>query len=352
MTLGVWWSLLRENRFAIDLPYWPRASFQTAVAVMNSGFARREVAAYGRIVAAAAVQPPLFILGHWRHGTTHLHNLLSLDPQFAFPTLYQTLYPRTFLTTEALIPRLGSPLLLRTRPHDNVAIDFGVPNEDELAILNDSGLSPYLSWAFPKRADYYDRFLTFKDASEVELARWRTSLLLFLKKLALKYDRPLVLKSPPHTARIRLLLDLFPTARFVHIRRDPFTVFRSTRHMYETTMRYWRLQSPPDGGEDDRILRVYREMYDAFFDQRPLIPAGQFAEVSYEDLERDPISQAEGVYVTLGLPGFDAARPRLEGYLGSIARYRKNQHPGLPDPIRQRVSQEWGRCFDEWGYAR
>src|SRR3954469_14459801 len=173
MTHGVWWSLLRQTRFAIAPPYWPRASFQTAVAVINSGFARSEDGAYGRKVSAATIKPPLFILGHWRHGTTHLHNLLSLDPQFAFPTLYQTLYPRTFLTTEGIIPRLGSPLLLRTRPHDNVAIDFGVPNEDELAILNDSGLSPYLSWAFPRHADYYDRFLTFRDASEDEVARWR-----------------------------------------------------------------------------------------------------------------------------------------------------------------------------------
>jgi hypothetical protein len=352
MTFGTWWLLLRQNRFAIDPPYWPRASFQTAVAAMNSGFANRADAAYGRKVASATIQPPLFILGHWRHGTTHLHNLLSLDPQFAFPTLYQTLYPRTFLTTEALIPRLGSPLLLRKRPHDNVAIDFGVPNEDELALLNDSGLSPYLSWVFPRRVDHYDRFLTFKDASEVELARWRTSLLLFLKKLTFKYGRPLVLKSPPHTARIRLLLDLFPAARFVHIRRDPFTVFRSTKHMYAATMRYWRLQSPPDGDEDNRILRVYREMYDAFFDQQDMIPAGQFVEISYEDLERDPISQVETIYEALGLTGFDALRPRLEGYLGSIAGYRKNTHAELPESIRQRISQEWGRSFEEWEYVR
>jgi hypothetical protein len=125
MTFGAWWSLLRENRFAIDPPYWPRTSFQTAVSVLNSGFARIEDVAYGQMVATATIQPPLFILGHWRQGTTHLHNLLALDPQLAYPTLYQTLYPRTFLTTEGVIPRLGSPLLLRTRPHDNVGIDIG-----------------------------------------------------------------------------------------------------------------------------------------------------------------------------------------------------------------------------------
>ena len=70
------------------------------------------------------------------------------------------------------------------------------------------------------------------------------SLVRFLAKLSTDYNRPLVLKSPPHTGRIRLLLELFPDARFVHIRRDPYTVFRSTRHMYATTMRFWQLQVP------------------------------------------------------------------------------------------------------------
>ncbi len=38
--------------------------------------------------------PPLFILGHWRSGTTYLHNLIVRDDQSARPTLYQVLFPR------------------------------------------------------------------------------------------------------------------------------------------------------------------------------------------------------------------------------------------------------------------
>ena len=47
-----------------------------------------------------------------------------------------------------------------------MALDFGVPNEDELALCVDTGLSPYLGWAFPRQADFYDRFLTFGDATD------------------------------------------------------------------------------------------------------------------------------------------------------------------------------------------
>jgi hypothetical protein len=350
MTAGTWRAVLEQNRFAIDPRYWPRAAFQTAVAALNRRFAHREEQSFGARVEATRVHPPVFILGHWRHGTTHLHNLLSLDPQFTFPTLYQTLYPGTFLTTETFVPRLGGFLLLRRRPHDNVALNFGVPNEDELALCVDSGLSPYLAWAFPRDAAFYDRFLTLRAATEDERTRWRRSLVRFLKKVTLKYDRPIVLKSPPHTGRIGLLLELFPAARFVHIRRDPATVFLSTMHMYKKTMCYWRLQRAPSAGFEERIIAGYRTMYDVFFEEQTQIPAGQFCEVAYEDLIRAPIAVVETLYEALCLPGNAAVRPRLEDNLAAIGRYEANTHPALPQPVRQRIEREWRRSFEAWGY--
>ena len=93
-------------------------------------------------------------------------------------------------------------------------------------------------------------------------------------------------------------------------------------------------------------------MYDAYFEERGLIPEGRLCEVGYEDLERDPVGVVGSVYESLGLSGFEDVRPRLEGYLGSIAGYRKNRHDDLPEPLRRRIADEWGRSFDEWGYDR
>jgi hypothetical protein len=351
MTAQTWWSLLRQSRFAIDPSYWPRAAFQTAVSAINQRFAGREENSFGPRIKLTPVQPPVFILGHWRHGTTYLHNLLSLDTQLAFPTLFQTLYPQTFLTTENFIPRLGSFLLLPRRPHDNVVLGFGVPNEDELALCALSGLSPYLTWALPREAAYFDRFLTLRETTDDERARWRCALVYFLKKLTLNYDRPIVLKSPPHTARTRLLLDLFPCGRFIHIRRDPHVVFQSTLHMYRKTMCYWQLQRPLTPGFEDRILAVYRAMYDAFFEERALIPPGQFCEVAYEELVRAPIDQVEAIYDALGLAGFGVVRTRMQEYLDAIGGYKRNTHAPLTGTHRERVHREWRRSFEEWGYT-
>ena len=91
-----------------------------------------------------------------------------------------------------------------------------------------------------------------------------------------------VLKSPPHTARIRLLLEIFPNARFLHIRHDPHTVFRSTVHMLASISPYWSLYSCWQMGTEEalveRVLTTYRVMYDAFFEQRELVPSGRFYE--------------------------------------------------------------------------
>jgi len=352
MTLGNWWAVLRRHRFAIDLKHLPRALLQTTVSASNSVSARIERGRFGRRIEAARVEAPLFILGHYRSGTTHLHNLLALDPQFAAPTLFQVLNPHTFLSTERWAAPVADRLVVRRRYQDAMALGVGVPSEDEFASCTMTGLSPYMAWCFPGDGADYDRYLTFRDAQESEVGRWKHALTTFLKKLTLRYGRPLVLKSPPHTARIRLLLGLFPDARFVHIHRDPYVVFRSTRHLIRAVQPLYHLREGPAQDGDDRIISVYTEMYDAYFEKRRVIPEGRLCEISYEDLEHEPVGVVGSIYESLGLPGFEDIRPRLEGYLGTIVGYRKNRHGELPEELRRRIAHEWGRSFDEWGYDR
>jgi LPS sulfotransferase NodH len=352
MTLGDWWALLRRHRFAVDLKHSPRALIQTAVSASNSAGAGMERRRYGERIEAARVEAPLFILGHYRSGTTHLHNLLALDPQFAAPNFFQVLNPHTFLSTERWAAPVVDRLMVRRRYQDEMALAAGVPSEDEFATCTMTGLSPYMGWCFPEDGAIYDRYLTFRDVPEDEILRWEGALTTFLKKLTVRYGRPLVLKSPPHTARIRRLLGLFPNARFVHIHRDPYLVFRSTRHTIRAVQSLYQLREAPLQDGEDRILSAYTEMYAAYFEERGLIPGGRISEVAFEALEREPIGVVQSIYEALGLSGFADLRPRLEGYLGTVAGYRKNRHDELPEPLRRRIAHEWGRSFDEWGYER
>ncbi|HWB14155.1 MAG TPA: sulfotransferase [Pirellulales bacterium] len=192
--------LLRNSHFVVRPRYGLRCLSAVGASVANSIHSRIEQQAFGRCLPQQTIPPPLFILGHWRSGTTYLHNLLSQDDRFAFPNLYQVLYPHTFLTTEAVNARLMSFLVPRTRfGIDNVAISWAAPYEDEFAIAIMSGLSPYVTMALPRKQPYYDRFLTLRDASPDELIHWRATLTSFLKKLTWKHGRPLILKvARPH----------------------------------------------------------------------------------------------------------------------------------------------------------
>jgi hypothetical protein len=350
-TFGDSWRLLRMNRFAVDARYWPRAMLLTGLSVTNSVNAMFEQHWFRRQIDATHVRPPLFILGHYRSGTTHLHNLLSVDAQFTYPTLLQSLYPHTFLTTGAMLRPIMNSLMLPTRALDNMFQGTDSPAEDEFALCSATSLSPYMAWVFPRSSANYDRYLTFREVPAHELDLWKTAFVWFLKKLTLVSDRPLLLKSPPHTARIRLLLELFPGARFVHIHRHPYTVFLSNRHAWKTGPPFWQLQRYDRHDADQQIIDTYKTMYDAYFEERALIPPGQFCEVAFESLERQPLQQIERIYQTLGLSGFPAARASLETYLRSIVGYRKNEYAMLPDPLRQQISNAWARSFSEWDYA-
>lgn len=354
ITAGKWLRLLREVDFDVDAIYAHRLAFISLMSLNNSLWAALEGLLYDKkIEAVKSIHPPLFVLGHWRSGTTHLHNLLCQDvDQFAYPNTYQAVNPYTFLTTENLNTKLFGWLLPPTRPMDNMALSFKEPQEDELGLSMISLRSPYLGITFPRLESRFADYLTFERAEPEARAAFKEALLWFIRKLTLKYDKPIVIKSPSHTGRVKLLLELFPDARFIHIHRHPYEVFLSSQRYHDTAVWYTYLQRPDRSRVDDEILRRYVDLYDGYFAGVNEIPAGQFHEIRFDDLERQPLEEMRKSYAALALPGFERAEPNLKRYIDSLQGYQKNSHPQLPEALRQRVANEWGRSFDRWGYGR
>ena len=350
ITLADWLRLLRENRFSVDIRYLLRAVAISFAAAGNSVYQCYEQWRFGRRWKDLPVPSPLFVLGHWRSGTTHLHYLLGQDDRFAFPNFYQVFYPLTFLSTEKWLSALTAFLLPEHRAYDNVRLELKVPCEDEFAMCVSGFLSPYLTGVFPRQAEHYDQFLTFRNAAPQAVEEWKTRLRQFFQKLMLRYGKPLILKSPAHTGRIKLLLDMFPDAKFIHIHRHPYTVFQSIVHTYKTGLPFGRLQRTDDFDWTARAIRQYKELYDAFFEELGLIAAGHFHERNFEALEKDPVGEIRKLYEALGLPEFGKVEPILRAYVGSVSGYRKNTFPELAPDVRQQIASEWRRGFEEWGY--
>src|SRR5262249_5529474 len=152
-----------------------------------------------------------------------------------------------------------------------------------------------------------------------ERAEWKEKLLIFLRMLcAFSSARPL-LKNPCNTGRIEMLLELFPAAKFIHLRRDPYRVYQSNMHNAREGFSLLQFQNPSSWREmEERFLDRYAAVENRFYITASQLPSQQVVEVRYEDLDVDPIRQIERIYHELGITLTAGYRARILSYLGSI----------------------------------
>ena len=351
MTLPAYARLLWRNRFAVGPKRIGMALLMGAITPLNSFLALLQTVCYGRRIARTTIdQPPIFILGHWRSGTTLLHELLVLDRRHTFPDNYACFAPGHFVLTGSVFPRVLRFFFPSRRPTDNMAIGFDRPQEDEFALCNLGARSPYLSWAFPNRPPQDQQYLTLEGLSPAALEAWKRSFLWFLKSVTAREPKRLVLKSPAHTARVRVLLELFPEARFVHIVRDPYVLFPSTVNLWRRLSKDEGFQTPRYEGLEEHVFDTLLRMYEAFERDRPLIPPGHLAEVRYEELVADPIGQMRRIYEELDLGGFEEVLPALEKYVAGQAGYKPNRYQIAPE-LRDEIRRRWGSYMVRYGYG-
>ena len=337
-------SLLQPNNYGALL----KLSF---LAMRNSIYMRKEKTAFAEKIEKTEIKrSPLFILGHWRSGTTLLHRLLSKDPQFAYPNMYEVYNPHTFLTTQPLVEEHLKNLPAEKRPMDNMVMQFSDPAEDEFAISLLSLKSPLIGWALPKREAYFDRYLTMHHISEEERQEWKKVFVHFLKKLTFKYNRQLLLKSPHHTARVKTLLEIFPDAKFIHLRRNPYDIFRSTVSLYKNTVSGLALQRRNLEADIQTIITRFKAIYDSYFVEKLTIKENHLVEIAFEDLEKDFEGEVKKIYGGLNLNGWEDYRPLLSKFLKDMPKHEKNVHPPIEDKWRKEINRSWASSFGEWGY--
>jgi hypothetical protein len=236
------------------------------------------------------------------------------------------------------------------RRMDNVPISLDTPAEDEFALCLTGTPSPYLDMAFPNRPQIYRKYLDMVGVSPRDRAAWKRSWRRFLQRLTYRRPGRLLLKSPTHTARIKLLLEVFPDARFVHIVRNPYVVFSSTHKMILAMTTELSLQEPPFPALDEEIFTGYLQLMGRLEEDRGLIAPARFYQVRYEDLTADPLNQVRAIYDHLDLGGFEQQRPRLERYLARLGSYQTNRYELAPE-LRAEITKRWGHFIRKYGYA-
>ncbi len=346
-----WIKLLVRNRFAVAPRYWYVAAIVTVVSFGHTLLRLFQGAVYGRDVRRTPFPaPPIFIIGHWRTGTTLLHELLIQDERFGYPNTYECFTPCHFLLSERIFTKLFWFLMPSRRPMDNMQMGFDRPQEDEFALSLLGAGSPYDMIAFPNHRPQGQAFLDLREVAPRPLRRWRRTFRAFLRQVTYKTRKRLVLKSPPHTARIPVLRQMFPGALFLHIVRDPYVVFASTVNLWRRLFEAHGLQVPTGAGIEEYVLDTFVRLYERLEEGRRMLEPTQFYELRYEDLVRDPVVEMRKLYDHFGLDGFDAYLPRLERYLATIKGYETNRYE-MTSAQREAVTRRWGDVIGRYGYG-
>ena len=281
-----------------------------------------------------------------------MHHLLACDSRFSVVALKHCVLPTAFLTLGQTVERRLAGRLPDTRRVDRIALSLETPQGDDFLLAGVSDLSIYHAYAFPENAErVFRRAILFEGVSRRERERWQQQYRQLLQRVAADTGRSLPLcRNASNTARIPLILDMFPRARFVHLSRHPVATYAAQQQRWRGLIQTWGLQDADEDRLRELTLLMYPLMMQRYLEDRERIPPGQLVDVKYEDLNKNPEPELKRVYEVLKLDGFAQIRSRM---LETAARMANSLggHDREPDvESTKRVARDWRFAFEPLGY--
>jgi len=315
-----------------------------------------EMAIYNRKISQHTVaKPPVFILGFYRSGTSYLHEFFTQDDRFGYHSNFQMMFPEIMLSSERwMSPAFDSifRLFKLEDPVHRVPLSLRFPGEEDGAMT--TSLSPrgaVWGYFFPnKMIDYFNKYVLFENIRASEIEAWKQEYVFLLKKISLaNHNKQLVLKSPPNTARIKLLLSLFPDAKFVFIHRNPYEVYASNKKFWKVTHKIYALGGTKAVDINSIILDTYTKTMNQYLLEKQVIPEGQLMELAYDDFIKSPVTSIKTAYETLQLNDFHYCENKMISFAGRQKEFKPIDHKLAPDELRM-VSKKLEPLIRHWNY--
>ncbi|MDE0839029.1 MAG: sulfotransferase [Kiritimatiellae bacterium] len=306
----------------------------------------------GKIQKTPIKEAPVFIIGHWRSGTTHLHNVISQDKRFGYLTTLQAVFPTcsVLLSRNKSLKNLVAGLIPEKRMMDNMKMHVDFPQEEEFSVSCITTSSHHCNH-FPKTIrSSFDKYVLF-NVSDSEKREWKRAYMSVIKKASfMAGGRRLILKNPYNTARIKMLLELFPDAKFIHIYRNPYNIYVSALHDFIKEAEEMALQNFTEQDFAALCYELYGKLMKTYYDSRHLVPKGNLTEVAYEDLEQNPMREVARMYSELGLKLTPEANRDISSYVSSLKDYKKNKYT-FSDTLAREITEKWGDFIKRLKYS-
>lgn len=261
-----------------------------------------------------AIKGPLIITGIPRTGTTVLHKLLSMDPQFQGLEMWLTSFPM------ARPPRAtwdANPLYQATvaglegfyamAPHFRAIHNMVADEVDEcLEVLKQSFVSNRYGSTF--RLPAYDAWWLAQD--ERPAYRYYADVLRLVG--ANDSDKRWLLKNPGHVWSLDALLEQFPDACVVQTHRDPAKAIPSVCSTLETTRTLEAGVAPDPRELGQRESALWSEAMRRSMAVRDRHPTNRFFDVDHRAFHADPLGTVRRIYAHFGLDLSALAEARMK----------------------------------------
>ncbi len=347
---GKLFRLLARNGFSLYPKYLFRILFLTQGSLFASIFNRLENMKLAKKLKNYSMpDDPIFIIGHWRTGTTLLHQLMALDEKLVTPSVFQVAAPGSFLISEKYYKPIMSKVMKPTRPMDNVKLDVSLPQEDEYALIKLTLDSPLEKLIFPKNKKYF--LLDAADFYPMKIDQWKNAFGNFCHRLSFTTRKRLLLKNPFHSMRIPLMLEMYPNAKFIHIHRHPFEVVPSTIHMWNIVGKENVLKGKFAKPKLEDVVTVLDRMLIYIREKLEFIPQNARVEIGFSELEKDPVLTMKIIYNKLELNFSQEHEVRIKEWLLKEKSYKKNKYE-LAETEKETIINRLEKHFIYYNYQR
>jgi hypothetical protein len=320
--------------YRIDIRYYPKFLLSFLISLIFEVMNLAERMVEKRMLKnVAAEEPPIFVIGFWRSGTTLLHSMLCQDKRAGYVTTFQGVFPNLVLTQRKWLKRFTNTVLPKNRPFDGYAMDMDFPQEEDFAMMSLQPRSIYKMFYFPKDCDeIYKTELKFENLPEKDRKQWKIKYQsLVLKAMKNTGGLRFISKNPCNIFRIRTLIGLYPNARFIFIYRNPYSVVESLYRFANQVLPGSELQHPEGGIPREYFARLYKDALHEYIHAREMIKPGNLFEIRYEDFKKQPVEFIQDIYRQFNMPGIKDALPRMESYLSRNKPDGRQPYPIAPE---------------------